>query len=107
MKKQLTTSKTDWARLKKMKDNEIDYSDNPEIDETFFREAVLWHAPKKQITLRIDPDVLGFFRDTGRGYQTVMNGVLRRYMEVIQHRRPAHSAGKVSSTASGVAAVKL
>jgi uncharacterized protein (DUF4415 family) len=43
--------------------------------------AILWPGPKKQITLRIDPDVLTFFRKHGRGYQTTMNAVLRKYME--------------------------
>lgn len=74
-----------------MKDNEIDYSDNPALNETFFEEAVLWHGSKKQITLRIDPDVLDFFRHTGKGYQTVMNLVLRKYMEGTQHRKSVHA----------------
>lgn len=92
MQKHLKPSRTNWARINKMKDSEIDYSDNPALDETFFREAVVWHGPKKQVTLRVDPDVLSFFRDTGRGYQTVMNLVLRKYMEVSRHGRVAHSA---------------
>jgi len=33
------------------------------------------------VTLRLDPDVLSFFRDQGRGYQTTINAVLRRYVE--------------------------
>lgn len=36
---------------------------------------------KQQITLRLDPDVLKFFRKQGRGYQSAMNAVLRKYME--------------------------
>ncbi|MBI4356994.1 MAG: BrnA antitoxin family protein [Gammaproteobacteria bacterium] len=91
MKKHSKFSRTDWARIKKIKDDEIDYSDNPELDEAFLKEAVLWHGTKKQITLRIDPDVLDFFRHTGRGYQTVINLVLRKYMEISQHHKPAHS----------------
>lgn len=92
MKKPLRSSRTDWTRIKKMKDDEIDYLGNPVLDETFFEEAVLWHGPKKQITLRIDPDVLDFFRHTGKGYQSVMNLVLRKYMEGTQHRKLAHAA---------------
>ena len=64
-----------------MKDHEIDYSDNPSLNETFFQEAVVWRGAKKQITLRIDPDVIDFFKQQGKGYQTVMNAVLRKYME--------------------------
>ena len=37
--------------------------------------------PKMAVLLRIDPDVLNFFRSQGKGYQTRMNAVLRAYME--------------------------
>ncbi len=65
-----------------MKERDIDYSDSPPLDEEFFKKAVLWPGPKKQITLRLDPDVLAFFRRQGRGYQTMINAVLRRYVDV-------------------------
>jgi uncharacterized protein (DUF4415 family) len=64
-----------------MKDKDIDLSDVTELDKAFFARAVLWPGRKRQITLRVDPDVLKFFRRHGKGYQTVMNSVLRRYME--------------------------
>ncbi len=74
-------SKTDWARIDAMRDEDIDYSDNPKLDDDFFAEAVRWPGPKQQITLRLDPDVLAFFKQQGKGYQTTINAVLRRYME--------------------------
>ncbi len=74
-------SKTDWKRIDAMRDEDIDLSDSPELGPDFFANAIIWPGPKKQITLRIDPDVLKFFRKEGRGYQTVINGVLRKYME--------------------------
>lgn len=74
-------SRTDWARVDAMKDEEIDLTDSPELDDAFFREAVLWPVHKKQITLRLDPEVLDFFKGQGRGYQTAINKVLRRYVE--------------------------
>jgi len=46
-------SKTDWARVKAMKDSEIDFSDSPPLDKEFFKKAVLWPGTKKQITLRL------------------------------------------------------
>lgn len=55
-------SKTDWARVKAMKDSEIDYSDIPPLDKDFFKKAILWPGTKKQITLRLDPDVVEFFK---------------------------------------------
>ncbi len=74
-------SQTDWKRIDAMRDEDIDFSDIPEQGPDFFANAIVWPGPKKQITLRIDPDVLKFFRKQGRGYQTAMNAVLRKYME--------------------------
>ena len=74
-------SRTNWARIDRMKDEKIDYSDIPPLDARFFAEAVFWPGNKKQITLRLDPDVLAFFRRQGKGYQSTINAVLRRYVE--------------------------
>lgn len=79
MKKQ---SRTDWDRIKAMKDEDIDFSDNPKLGEDFFKEAVFWHGNKQQVTLRIDQDVLAFFKERGKGYQKLINAILRKYMEV-------------------------
>jgi uncharacterized protein (DUF4415 family) len=79
-------SRTDWARIDAMRDEDIDTSDIPEQGPDFFQNAVLWPGLKKQITLRIDPDVLTFFRKQGRGYQSAMNAVLRKYMEARRER---------------------
>jgi len=74
-------SMTDWKRIDAMRDEDIDFSDIPEMGPDFFANAILWPGPKQQITLRLDRDILKFFRKQGRGYQTVINGVLRKYME--------------------------
>jgi uncharacterized protein (DUF4415 family) len=74
-------SRTDWARIDAMRDEDIDTSDIPEQGPDFFKNAILWPGLKQQITLRIDPDVLKFFRNQGRGYQSTINAVLRKYME--------------------------
>jgi uncharacterized protein (DUF4415 family) len=99
MSKRATTnihSQTDWARIKAMKDDSIDTSEIPELRADFFESAIEWPGPKKQITLRLDPDVLTFFKGMGRGYQRTMNNVLRSYMS---HRR-AHSQGVAKTKAS-------
>lgn len=76
------TSMTDWERLDAMKDEDIDTSDIPPLDEGFFATAELRLPQTKQaITIRIDPDVLAWYRTQGKGYQTRMNAVLRLYME--------------------------
>lgn len=74
--------KTDWDKLKKMSDQEIDYSDIPPLDNDFFKKGKL-RLPKSKplISIRIDPDVLEWFKSQGAGYQTRINAVLRMYME--------------------------
>jgi len=74
-------SRTNWKKIDALRDSQIDFSDIPELDARFFRHAVRWPGTKEQITLRLDPDVLGFFRRQGKGYQTVINSVLRLYMQ--------------------------
>ena len=64
-----------------MEDSDIDFSEMPELGPEFFTRAIIWPGPKKQITLRIDPDVLTFFRKQGKGYQSTINAVLRKYVE--------------------------
>ena len=79
-------SRTDWERLKNMPDEEIDTSDIPELDEEFFHHAkVSLPAGKQLLSLRIDNDVLDWFRRQGKGYQTRINAVLRAYVQA--HRR--------------------
>lgn len=86
VKRSRKRSNTDWARIDALKDEDIDYSDIPELGPDFFKEAIRWPGPKKQITIRLDPDVLAFFRKRSRRYQTMINAVLRRYVET-QTRR--------------------
>lgn len=74
----------DIERLKAlaaMPDSEIDYSDIPATDEAFWADAVvIRHGPKEQISIRLDADLLEWFRKRGR-YQTEINAVLRTFME--------------------------
>jgi uncharacterized protein (DUF4415 family) len=87
--KQESTSKeslTDWDRLDALQDEEIDLSDLPEITPELFARAVVRQGlkprlAKKQVTIRLDEDVLRWFRAQGRGYQTRINALLRAYME--------------------------
>ena len=88
MKEKHTTkpSRTDWERVTAMKDEEIDYSDIPPLEANFFKDAhVRWPENKKQVTLRIDPDVIEFFKKQGKGYQSMINAVLRKYVEAHGH----------------------
>jgi uncharacterized protein (DUF4415 family) len=93
--------KTDLARIDRLGDEEIDYSDIPELDdEVFAQPLVAWPSRKAPITIRVDADVLDWFKQQGRGYQTRINQVLRRYMDVVGERaRPKrrHRRRKVTS----------
>jgi uncharacterized protein (DUF4415 family) len=80
------TSQTDWEKIDSMTDDDIDLSDIPEITAEMFALGVLRKnfkpLPRKsQLTLRIDQDVIDFFKSHGRGYQTRINQLLRAYME--------------------------
>jgi uncharacterized protein (DUF4415 family) len=80
-----TQSLTDWKRIDSMRDEEIDLSDIPELGDNFFKNAELvLPKPKVVVTLRVDADVMEWFRNKGKGYQTIMNAVLKGWVE--QHR---------------------
>jgi len=69
----------------------IDYSDIPELPDDFWtRHPLVTRENKRLITLRLDADVLAFFRQHGRRYQTQMNAVLRAYMEAQSQEEQAH-----------------
>ena len=72
----------------------IDYSDIPQLGEAFFAKvAAAWPPAKKQLTIRLDADVLDWLRRQGRGYQTRINRILRVVMES-QPPRPASAVSK-------------
>lgn len=79
-------SKTDWKKLHAMRDNEIDFSDISKIDRAIFKKMVVrMPQPKELVSIRIDPDVLGWFRRDGKRYQTRINAVLRSYVDAHSH----------------------
>ena len=68
--------------LAALPDDQIDYSDIPELDDDFWENARMVAPPgKERITFGVDRDVLEFFRKDGPGYQTRMNAVLRSFVE--------------------------
>jgi uncharacterized protein (DUF4415 family) len=77
-----TRSKTNWTRVDSLSDRDIDYSDIPELDKNFFKSATLvLPEPKTTMTIRLDQQVLEWFKAKGPGYQTRINALLRAYME--------------------------
>lgn len=89
-------SKTDWARLDAMTEEEIERNamndpDNPLIAD--FSTAVIVRPPKKEsIHLRVDADVLAWFRASGPGHLTYMNSVLRKWYETKSRQQQKHPA---------------
>jgi uncharacterized protein (DUF4415 family) len=82
---------TDWNKVRHLSDAQIrrGIASDPEVrptDEEFWKDAkVVWPTRKTVVTLRLDGDLLAWFRQQ-RGYQTRINAILRAYMK-------AHSAG--------------
>ncbi len=66
-----------------IREEDIDCSDIPELGEEFWKNARLMPPliPKKAVSIRIDPDVLGWFKKKGPRYQTRINAVLRAYVD--------------------------
>ncbi len=81
----MPTSKKRLEEIAAISDSAIDYSDIPELGPEFWQNAkVIFPQSKKAVTIRIDGDVLNWFKDAGKGYQSRMNAVLRSYMESME-----------------------
>lgn len=84
---------TDYARLDAMTDEDIAraVAEDPDagpLDIDWSKARVVFPPGKENVTLRVDRDVLAWFRSTGKGFHTRMNAVLRAYMEA--HRHSSH-----------------
>jgi uncharacterized protein (DUF4415 family) len=69
------------AAVAAMPDSKIDYSDSPVLPQAQWLRAADLPESKQQITLRLDADVVDFFKQTGKRYQTRINAVLRSYVQ--------------------------
>jgi uncharacterized protein (DUF4415 family) len=72
----------DLKSLAERPDEEIDYSDIPEVtDFTGFEVGKFFRPVKEAVTVRLDADVVHWLKREGKGYQTRLNAILRREME--------------------------
>jgi uncharacterized protein (DUF4415 family) len=86
-------SKTDWARVDAMTDEEIeaqmrddpDWADFMDID--WSKATIVYPVPKNPVSIRLDKDVIDFFKAQGKGYQTRINAVLRHYMQEVRKKK--------------------
>jgi uncharacterized protein (DUF4415 family) len=82
-----TRGKTDWKKFHSLSDAEIEagMAKDPvwrEFNDLDWSEGVVVIPPKKRaISIRVDEDVLDYFKQHGAGYQRRMNAVLRSYMD--------------------------
>ena len=83
--------KTDWARVDAMSEEELAATiaadpDDPGNDPSYWETvSPVWPNRKEQVTVRLDADMLEWFRKQGKGYQTRINAILRGYYEA--HRQ--------------------
>lgn len=83
----LEEGETDWDRIDQLTDEEIEQAvqEDPDavlLDEDWFERAelIMPSSGKEKISIRLDEDVIEWFKEQGPGYQTRMNLVLRAYM---------------------------
>ena len=72
---QALESKSDWAKF----DGPAGLGDEDDFD--WDNAVIVEPAPKVSVSIRLDGDIVDFFKEGGKGYQTRMNAVLRSYME--------------------------
>lgn len=82
------TSQTDWERLSSLEDEDIDFSDIPEVTPEMFAKAIVRRGlrpfAKTQLTLQLDTDVVEWFKEQDQDWQLHMNALLRAYMEELR-----------------------
>ena len=79
----MTISAERLAQIGAISDADIDFSEIPEMDAAFFQTARLvmpTGLSKQAISMRVDDDVLAWFKSQGKGHLSRMNAVLRAYM---------------------------
>ena len=86
-------SQTDWERLERMNDDEIDYSDIPPLTNEFFQRAKLYVPPQRAVIL--DADVFEWVEQQGNSPQIIVNTIMRKQMK--RHARQGKKLSRVSS----------
>jgi len=75
-------SQSDWARFDALRDEDIDFSDIPELGEAFFRNAEIRLPERKvPVCIRLDREVVDWFKARGKRYQSRINAVLKAFIE--------------------------
>lgn len=84
-------SKTNWKQVDAIKDEDIDYTDSPEVTEEMFNMMKFREPIKKGIYIKLDTDIIDFFKKNSKKYQTRINEVLKAYKNALEKKPTAHS----------------
>jgi len=77
--------KEQLKKIDAIKDEDIDYSDIPELDLSAMKQVDFEIPNKKRLTIRLDSRVVDWFKDSGKGYQTNINKVLNAYIDSVEN----------------------
>ena len=102
---------TDWARLDAMTDDDIaravgEDPNLPPLDVDWDNASIVIPPGKDIITLRLDRDLLDYLRAQGKGYQTLINRVLRTWYEATLHKKGVAMQKAAEERATKKAAAK-
>lgn len=86
--KKSSRSRTNIAKLRRKDDKSINYEDSPATTKEFWKDArVFMPQYKVHISLRLDEDIINYFKEEGDGYQSRINAVLKAYINTHPHHK--------------------
>ncbi len=78
----MSISRKRLKQINAIKEKDIDYTDIPKLDKDFWDNATpVYPKEKIAISIRLDKDIIDFFKGEGKGYQSKINSVLRSYIK--------------------------
>ncbi len=84
--KKKSKSRTNLAKLHRTDDKDINYDNSPATTQEFWEDAKIYMPQHKiHISLRLDEDIINFFKEEGAGYQSRINAVLKAYVNKHMH----------------------
>jgi uncharacterized protein (DUF4415 family) len=96
-------NRTNWAKVDATTEADLEASiaaDPDDLVDVDWTRAVIGLPPRKlDIHIRIDSDVLAWFKESGKGYQTRINNVLRAFVQTRQRRQSAKPTGRTARRA--------
>lgn len=79
-------SRTDMSKLRRKDEKSINYEDSPATTKAFWKDAEVFMPQHKiPISLRLDEDIISYFKEEGKGYQSKINAILKAYINTHPH----------------------